>query len=802
MNVSYRWLLDMVPGLKLSPADLAEHLALRGAPVEGIVAPGAGLRDVVVGRVLTAGPHPNADRLSLCTVDGGDGVVSVVCGAPNVKGGAWYPFAPVGAVLPGDFKIKKAKIRGEVSEGMLCSPSELGIGDDHSGILEISGDFTPGQSFVEALGLDDATLDVEITANRGDLLSHMGVARELASEGGGQARLAEIPGDPALTLEHETHQEQVAHGEVSIRIEAPDLCPRYLGVVIRDVTVGPSPAWLQERLRGAGSRPINNVVDATNYVMMELGQPLHAFDLNKLRGSSIVVRRASAEENSFTTLDGEDRKITPDMLMICDADRPVAIAGVMGGQDSEVDESTSDVLLECALFDTKSIRATRRDLIMSTDASYRFERGVDPEGMALALQRAVSLIVLTAGGEVDGPVLDVCPRAWAASNVDLRLSRIERLLGLPMSSAQVRGYLEPLGFEVTGEDDGVMHVRVPGFRSYDVTREVDLIEEVARTHGYDEFPSALGPFRQGTVPDDPLFALEDELRDMLVGEGLFETQTPAFVSESEGDVRVSNPLNTREPYIRRVLLPSILRRVEYNFAREARDIRLFELGTSFRTAGVGAPPREETHLAVALTGRRAPAHWSEDSRGYSVWEIKGLAERMAGKAYRGRATVEPAAEANGLFAPAASFVIRGPGGDEVGKAGLVAEGVVDAPVWAGPVWGIELTLPADVPDQPPVTYQPLPQFPSSERDLALLVPMETAAQRVLGLISDRAGDLLESVDVFDLYEGEGLGEGVRSIAVRLRFRASDRTLKDKEVDRVVKQVLVRLKEELGVEHRG
>jgi phenylalanyl-tRNA synthetase beta chain len=321
MNVSYRWLLDMVPGLKLSPADLAEHLALRGAPVEGIVAPGAGLRDVVVGRVLTAGPHPNADRLSLCTVDGGDGVVSVVCGAPNVKGGAWYPFAPVGAVLPGDFKIKKAKIRGEVSEGMLCSPSELGIGDDHSGILEISGDFTPGQSFVEALGLDDATLDVEITANRGDLLSHMGVARELASEGGGQARLAEIPGDPALTLEHETHQEQVAHGEVSIRIEAPDLCPRYLGVVIRDVTVGPSPAWLQERLRGAGSRPINNVVDATNYVMMELGQPLHAFDLNKLRGSSIVVRRASAEENSFTTLDGEDRKITPDMLMICDADR-------------------------------------------------------------------------------------------------------------------------------------------------------------------------------------------------------------------------------------------------------------------------------------------------------------------------------------------------------------------------------------------------------------------------------------------------------------------------------------------------
>lgn len=802
MNVSYRWLLDMVPGLRLSPEELAEHLALRGAPVEGIVAPGAELADIVVGKVLTAQQHPNADRLSLCTVDGGSGVVSVVCGAPNVKAGAWYPFAPVGAVLPGDFTLKKAKIRGEVSEGMLCSAKELGLGADQDGILELDGDFTPGQSFVEALGLDDATLDVETTANRGDLLSHMGVARELASEGAGELRLTEIPQDPGITLEYESGAPEVAHGGVSIRIDDPDLCSRYLGTVIRGVKIGPSPRWLQERLRGAGSRPINNVVDATNYVMLELGQPLHAFDLAKLRGSSIVVRRARKDEATFTTLDDEERKLTTDMLMICDAEASVAIAGVMGGQDSEVDDETVDILLECALFDPKSIRATRRDLVMSTDASYRFERGVDPEGLPLAVERAVALILATAGGAVDGPVLDVCPGAWSAETVDLRLSRIERLLGVAMESDQVRGYLAPLGFQVTGETDGTLHVRVPGFRSYDVTREVDLIEEVARTHGYDEFPADLGPYRPGTVPDDAMFQLEDELRGMLAGEGLFETQTPAFVAEAEGDVLVSNPLNTQEPYMRRVVLPSILRRVEYNFARGARDIRLFEVGTSFRMAGKGEPPMEEIHLAVALTGRRTPPHWSTEDDPFTVWDLKGLAERLSQRAYRGATSLEPATDDEGPFWGAHSFVIRDSAGDEVGRAGLVRDGVVDAPVWAGQVWGIELTLPSDVPEALAVTYQPLPQFPASERDLALLVPADTAARQVLDAISQRAGELLEDMDVFDLYEGEGVGEGLRSIAVRLRFRASDRTLKDKEIDRVMKQVLGRLKEELGVEHRG
>ncbi len=803
MNVSYRWLRDLVPGLDLSPAEVAEHLALRGAPVEGIEAPGEGLQDVIVAHVVTAGPHPNADRLSLCTVDAGAGIVQVVCGAPNVQADGWYPFVPVGATLPGDVHIRKAKIRGEYSEGMLCSARELGLGADHSGLLEIEGDFEPGQSFIRALGLDDATLDVEITANRGDLLSHAGVARELASRGDGRVELPEIPEDPQARLVYEEGSPEVRAGAVSIRIDDPDLCSRYLGAVIRGVRVGPSPAWLQERLRGAGARPINNVVDATNYVMLELGQPLHAFDLAKLEGSSIVVRRASAEEKTFTTLDDEERRLGPDMLMICDAARPVALAGVMGGLDSEVDATTADVLLECALFDPRSIRSTRRALVMSTDASYRFERGVDPEGMRAAVERAVGLILATAGGALDGPVLDVHPGSFEPATVRLRLSRIERVLGVPIDAKRVQELLVPLGFQITGEADDTLLVRVPGFRSYDVTREIDLIEEVARTHGYDRFPTELGAYRPGTVPDHPMFGLEDELRRHLAAAGLFEAHTPAFVAEGEGDLEVSNPLNAREPFMRRALLPSLLRRVEYNLARGNRDVRLFEIGTSFRATASGAPPREETHLAVTMTGLREPAHWSRPDEPFSVWDLKGLLEEVAGRAYGGRATVSPAPEATGPWDPAAAFVVRVGDDDEVvGSGGRVRPDGMDLPVWAGDVWGVELTLPANGAAAAVPTFRPLPQFPGVERDLALVVPDAISAEAIFSTIRSGAGALLEDLTLFDLYRGEGVPEGARSLAFRLRFRAPDRTLKDAEVDRAMASVRDALKEELGVEIRG
>jgi len=801
MNVSWRWLSEMVPGMDLTPEALGEHLALRGAPVEEITSPGDGLGDIVIGRVVTAQQHPNADRLRLCTVDGGDGIVSVVCGAPNVKEGAYYPFAPVGAVLPGDFKIKKSKIRGEVSQGMLCSARELGLGVDHDGILELSGEYEPGTRFVESVGLDDATLDVEITANRGDLLSHIGVARELASEGEGVVRLATVPGASEVELEYLRAAPEVEAAGVSVRVDDLERCPRYLGVVIRGVKIGPSPEWLQTRLRGAGARPISNVVDVTNYVMLELGQPLHAFDLAKLGGAGIVVRRAAASEASFTTLDEEERAVTPDMLMICDREQPVAIAGVMGGRDSEVSDDTVDLLLECAHFEPKSTRATRRELVMSTDASYRYEQGVDPSGMERAVARAVSLILATAGGQVDGPVLDCCEDDFVPDVVPLRLDRIERVLGVPFTAETTTTLLTPLGFEVVSSSEEVLEVRVPGFRSFDVKREIDLIEEVARTYGYDRFPAELGAHRPGTVPDDPLFQLEDELRRALAGQGMYEAQTPAFVAEGEGDVQVSNPLTTTEPFVRRALLPSLLRRLEYNLAHGNRDVRLFEIGTSFRKAASGEPPIERTHIALVATGRRRPPHFARQDEELDLWDLKAVFEDVLRRAYPGGVSLSGPEGSVPSLDPTACFEATSGEIGPVGHGGRIAVESLDVPVWAGSVFGFEITLPANPAGAEPVTAAPMPQYPAAERDLAVVVDAGVTAGAVADVVRRTAGPLLESVELFDVYEGEKIADDKRSLAYRLRFRSPERTLKDKQVDKAIRGVLGKLEEELGAEHR-
>ncbi len=814
MKISYRWLQAVAPDLNEDPEALAERLAGLGAPVEDIEDLAAELSEVVIGRVVSAGPHPNADRLSFCQVDGGDGVVDVVCGAPNVKEGAFYPFAPVGATIPGGFTLKRAKIRGEYSNGMLCSEKELGLGRDHAGIMELQGEFTPGESFVDAVGLRDWRLDVEVTANRGDLLSHVGVAREVAPGGTGGITLPEISGGASVAVEYARGDGRASSGGVEIEIADPDLCSRYLGAVIRGVEVGPSPEWLATRLRAAGARPINNVVDATNYVLLELGQPLHAFDLATLSGSRVVVRRARKGER-LVTLDDVDRELSPDMLMICDAERPVAVAGVMGGGETEVSDSTTDILLECALFHPGNTRATRRELQMSTDASYRFERGVDPDGMEGALERAVDIILATAGGRVDGPVIDAVAGPTEAESplgpetVSLRLGRVERLLGVPFSAARVRELLVPLGFELDDADPAAavgdhatLTVRIPGFRRYDVRREVDLIEEIARTHGYDTFPAELSHFRPGTVPDDELFRMQDRLRDHLVGRGFLEAQTPAFASESEGEVEVLNPISAEEAFLRNALLPALLRRVEYNLARGVRDVHLFETGTVFRAPpSTGEAPGEDVRVALVATGRRSPGHWSTDQASLDVWDLKGWAEELGALTW-GPVSLESTAEVPTRLDPSMSMVVLDPRGKPVGWAGRVLPGAVDLPAWAGDVWGLELTLPADpIPPEPPVSSPP-PAFPAVDRDFAVVVPMNLSAAEVEAAIRSKAGKHLSDLEVFDVYEGEGIPAGTRSIAFRLRFRSPERTLTDKEVDRAAEKVMSHLKEVLGVDTRG
>lgn len=810
MNVSWRWLRDLAPGLDADPEEVAERLAARGFPVEDMRSLARGLDGMVVARVDAVRPHPNADRLRLCDVESGNGVVQVVCGAPVVKEGAFYPFAPVGATLPGGMEIREAKLRGEVSVGMLCSERELGLGRDHEGIMELEGSFTPGEPLVGALGLDDVRMEVEVTPNRPDLLSHLGVAREVAPSGQAGLALPEIPGeDPdaareVLDAPLERGAEEASGAGATIRILDPDLCPRYLGLVIRGVTVGPSPHWLQTRLRAAGARPINNVVDATNYVLLELGQPLHAFDLDRLAEATVVVRRAAPDE-PIRTLDGRDRKLSDTMLAICDAERPVAVAGVMGGEDSEVTDATTDLLLECALFTPGPVRATRKELGLSTDASYRFERGVDPEGLEAAVRRAARIVLATAGGRIEGPILDVSPETFRPATLSLRPARVEQILGIEFTEERIRELLEPLGFEAGPGEDGGLAVRVPGFRSWDVTREVDLVEEVARTHGYDRFPDELGAFRPGTVPDHPLFLLEDRLRDELVAWGLFEAQTPAFAPEGEGEIEILNPISSEERFLRSSLVPALLRRLERNLAHGNRDVRLFELGTVFQAGAEGELPAESTHVAAVLHGRRVPEHWAGDDDPVDLWDVKGVLEAVADRAGAGRWRVEPAAgrAPSGAIPPLEEgFVVIAEGGEVVGRAGRVGAPGLDLPAWAGDIWALEVRLPAEPAPPEPVRFSPLPAHPGVERDLALLVPDGREVGEVLTLVRERGGGHLRETRVFDVYRGGGVPEGFRSVAIRLRFRAHDRTLEDREVDEAVRTLTRALEEELDVGLRG
>lgn len=791
MNVSYNWLKSVAPTIEDDPARLAERLGMLGAPVDEISVRGEGLRDIVVARVEDVRPHPNADRLRLCTVNAGGESLQVVCGAPNVVAGGVYPFAPIGAKLPGGFQIRKAKIRGEYSEGMLCSASELGLGRDHSGLLALNGDWRPGSPLVESVEVEDTVLTLDITPNRPDLLSHLGVARELAPGGESDLRLPPVSEHPPEV--RYSSGEDPALG-VAIKIDDPAECPRYIGAIVEGIEVGPSPEWLAARLRAVGLRPINNVVDATNWVLQEMGQPLHAFDLDRLDGPEIRVRRA-AEGEVLRTLDGVERKLNPGMLVIADRSRPVALAGVMGGEDSEVTTETTRILIECAVFDRKRVRATAKAVGLSTEASHRYERGIDPEQQRRAVERVVDLIVATAGGRVAQPVSDVHPAPHARAVVPVRLTRVKQVLGIDLTPERIAAVLGPIGFDATMSDD-VVRVEVPGYRP-DVVEEIDVIEEIARRHGYDDIPSELRGFRPGAVPADPLDMSTRIVRDVFARWGFLEARSVSFASAADTRVAILNPLSAEESHLRETLLTALIRRLDHNWAHGVRSIRLYECGSVFRT-GPPERPLEEVRIGAIFTGPRRPPHWSENVEPYDVWDLKGLLDDLA--RHIPGAVVESADSAPREMDSAPSFVIRSADGTIVGVGGRVAKQAMDPPAWADPVWALELELgrirPAD--DR---TYRAIPTLPPVERDIALLVPSGVTAERVESLIRREGGEDLESVTVFDVYQGEGIAPGARSIAWRLRFRRADRTLTDAEVDERLDRLVTALREELGVQRR-
>jgi phenylalanyl-tRNA synthetase beta chain len=812
MNVSYEWLRAFVPFAE-SPAELRSLITAHIAPVDELVALRDDLSSIVVARVIEEAPHPDSDHLHVTKVDAGTGtLLDVVCGAPNVAAGKMYPFAMTGTVLPNGLKIQKRKIRGAISDGMLCSAREIGLGQDQDGIMELDVDVAPGTPLLRALPLGDTRIVIDVGANRPDLLSHLGVARDVAAITSKPFALPRIDGLGADVPAAITSATAGRAGPVSVSVAPKGLVRRFMGVVVRGVTISPSPEWLVRRLEAVGSRSINNVVDASNYVLHELGQPTHAFDLAKLGGSSIVVRLARDGER-ITTLDGSERALRDSMIVIADAERPQAIAGIMGGRDSEVTEATTDIFLEVANFDPTRIRDARRALGLSTDASYRFERGVDVEIAPRALERVAHLIMLLAGGRIDGAPVDLAYDRAAPGELTLRPERVATVLGQAVDAGEIASLLERIGFGVE-RDSRNLRVTVPSWRG-DVTSEVDLIEEVARLRGYDSFPVEMRPFRPGNVGDDPQWLTSRRLREALVGAGMIEVRPMPFVSGGPGFVRVLNPLAENEAYLRREILDTLARRAEYNLARMQRDIRIFEIGSVFEPSGHELP-HEELRVGLLVMGRRQPAHFTDPKSPdfdawatFSEWDAKGLAQVIAQTVY-----------------PQATITLRDGESERVlwdvladGKSvGGVRRVALDAPVWAAPAFGVEITLgviesgqvaPAGEGAHRPFErrapavrrYQQIPATPASEFDLALIVPDSVRADQVEQVIKQVSGKLLERVALFDRYVGKGVDAGHRSLAWRLTFRHAERTLREREIEARRADILKALADELNVRQR-
>ncbi len=795
MRLSLNWLRDFVD-VAVSPEVLAERLTMAGFEVEAMETLTPDFSGVVVGRVLKVEPHPQADRLVVTEVEDGRRTYRVVCGAPNVEAGRLYPFAPPGAVLSGQRELKAVKLRGVLSEGMLLAEDELGLSDDHTTLMDLPQDLPLGHDLAEALGLTDVVLEVAVTPNRPDCLSVLGLAREVAA-------LLRLPlRHPDIDFPEAPER---AAALTRVTILDPLHCPRYAARLLDGLTVAPSPFWLRRRLGAAGLRAINNLVDVTNYVLLELGQPLHAFDFDRLAGGEIVVRLPKPGEQTFTTLDGQERQLTPDTLLICDRDKPVALAGVMGGLFSEVTADTRRVLLESAYFNPPTIRRTSKRLGLNTEASYRFERGVDPDGVIRALERAAQLMAQLGGGRVLAGRLDEYPTPVPRPRLNLRLSRTNRILGTALTQEQVQELLSALHLPALALDGENLVVQVPSHRG-DLEREIDLIEEVARLGGYDNIPVTL-PGAAAAVPPAPAAVrVRHEVRRLLVGLGFSEAVTYSFQSdrlfslleEEALPLRLANPLSEEQALMRTSLLPGLLEAVKKNVQRQAPSIRLFEIAPSFHPEPGQELPRETTQVAGVMYGLRAEASWLAGEAPLDFFDLKGVVETLlAGLAAPDLAFV-PGNLPPYLRSGARSFS----GETELGFLGEVAPTVTDRLDLEGPVFVFQLDLAAlAAAAQPFPLYTPLPKYPAVYRDVALVVDQEVPAAAVTQALYHLGQPWLEEARLFDVYTGEQIPAGKRSLAFHLTYRDARRTLTDEAVDRHHQKLVAALARELGAELR-
>jgi len=779
---------------------------MAGLEVDAIHETGPSFTGTVVAKILSIKPHPEADRLSLCEVTTGKDTYPVVCGAGNIRPGDVVPLAKEGATIPGGITIKRSVIRGEVSEGMLCSEKDLGLGEDTTGVMILPADLTLGCDLTEALDLKDMIFDIGITPNRADCLSIIGVAREIAAITGEKLRY------PASTFSENGEE---IHRITGVEILDPDLCPRYSARVIRNIMVKPSPLWMRLRLEAVGIRPINNIVDVTNFVMMELGQPLHAFDYNLLEGGRIVVRRSHPGE-IFTSLDGKERNLPADTVLICDSAKPVAIGGIMGGLNSEVRENTEAVLLESAYFNPSSIRRSAKTLGMITESSFRFERGVDPMGVIGALNRAAGLIADLSGGQICKGYIDQYPQRIKTVVIPLRPKRVNEVLGTAIDRHEIGKILKSLEMTVNKTDggEGVYQVTPPTFR-VDITREIDLIEEIARLYGYDRIPVKLPHVSVMPVMKDRKKILEDRIRGVLVGYGYSEVISYSFISPDAVDllalekddkrrqlVKIKNPLTEDQSVMRTTIVYSLLNTYEKNTRNGCLDLKIFEIGKVFFHQKEGELPLEETHLGCLLAGLRYDDLWPFKNGQADFYDLKGCVENLFDHLKIAAEVKFKSDNRQAFLHPGRSCSIY-IGGQFVGFLGEVHPDVLVRLDLKNRAIVFELhldVLAANFSDR--VLYRDISRFPSSARDVAFLVRETLEAGEMINFARVTGEELLEKVHIFDIYTGEGIPERMKSLGLRFSYRSSNRTLTDVEVNQVHSRIVKRICALTGAKIRG
>ena len=792
MQVSYLWLRELT-GLHWPAQEMADRLTLCGIACEEIRPTAVHMKNVVVGEVLALAEVPGASKIKKATVSIGSQKLELICGAPNVAIGQKVPVATVGAVMHGGMEIKTVTIRGVQSSGMICSEAELGISDDHSGIMVLENDASVGRPLVEYLDFDDYILSFEITPNRGDALSAIGIARDLAGLGGVKLKR------PTIALKEAAER---ASDVVRVKIEDPVGCPRYAARVIRNVKIGQSPWWVRKKLLTAGMRPISNVVDITNLVMLECGHPLHAFDLDQFGSREVVVRRARDKEK-FVTLDGSERELSSEVLMITNGRHGVAVGGVMGGLHSGVNEKTNTILLEAAYFNPVVIRRGRKEIGLVTESSYRFERGTDPNNVLFAIDRAANLFQELCGGQVLSGAVDCYPQKIEPLRITVRPKRCAAIMGVELPVTRMKEILQGIEFGVTGNDP--LEVTIPTFRP-DTTTETDVIEEIARIHGWGNIPDAVANKGPLFTPAHKEEEFEWELRrlltgvgfDEIMGHGLAGSKFSASLNPGLPVVRISNPVSDDLDIMRNSMLPTALSITSHNQAHRIMDLRLLEIGAIYCPPVTGCDWCEPGRMSLVVTGQ-SHANWRDKARPLDFYDLKSAIETLADHFHWPELTFQPVARV--YFDDSVSFELLS-NGSSLGYAGRITVALARRFDIKQDLYYAELHLPEMMAISGQLSqFTPLPVYPSAPRDLAIIVTEEIKVGEIVGKVKSVAGPLAESISIFDLYVGKQIEKGKKSIGISISYRSAERSLSSDEVDKIQQDIITVLKREFNADIR-